>query len=45
MVEKGEATLRYCPSEEQLADLFTKELAKEAFCRLRRAIGVIFPTK
>lgn len=39
-VNNGEVTCIYCPTEEMLADLLTKPLAKERFQKLREALGV-----
>jgi hypothetical protein len=44
--QEGELELHYCTSEEQLADLFTKPLAKNMFEDLRGRIGMCsFGTK
>ena len=32
--------MKFCPSEEQLADIFTKALPKERFNQLRLNLGV-----
>ncbi|KAF2344267.1 hypothetical protein FHG87_024977 [Trinorchestia longiramus] len=32
----------YCPSNDMLADIFTKGLSAEKFSRLRRKLGVVF---
>lgn len=37
---EGEINLVYCPSEEQLADIFTKALPKQRFEELRMQLGV-----
>jgi hypothetical protein len=39
-VEKGTVTLKYCPSENMIADMLTKGLSKEQFYKLRLLIGV-----
>ena len=39
-VSKGEITLRYCPSAENAADLFTKGLPKPAHERMVELIGM-----
>ena len=39
-VEDGELKLEYVPTKEQLADIFTKPLPKEAFQNLRLRLGV-----
>ena len=33
-VSDGTAKLQYCPTEEMVADMFTKGLSREIFCRL-----------
>jgi hypothetical protein len=33
--------LKYCSSQEQLADVLTKPLKLESFCRLREGLGVV----
>ena len=35
LVEKGLIKLRYCPTQEQVADIFTKSVAKSQFVLLR----------
>ncbi|XP_038984427.1 secreted RxLR effector protein 161-like [Phoenix dactylifera] len=40
-IENGEIQLKYCKSEEQLADILTKALPKNKFCYLRNLIGVV----
>ena len=39
-VENGVVILKYCPSENMLADMFTKDLNRDRFCKLREMIGV-----
>jgi hypothetical protein len=39
-VADGSITIKYVPSTEQLADIFTKPLAKDAFLRLRHMLGL-----
>ena len=39
-VEKKELVLEYCPTEQMLADLLTKQLGKTLFQRLRGLMGV-----
>ena len=40
-IQEGTIDLQYCKSEEQLADIFTKALAKDRFCALRDKLWVI----
>ena len=40
-IQDGEIDLLYCKTEEQLADIFTKPLARDRFELLRKALGVI----
>jgi transposase InsO family protein len=39
-LENGEISLKYCPTEEMVADVLTKALAKERHQRLARAMGL-----
>ena len=39
-LQEGIIDLVYCPTNEQLADIFTKSLAKDRFCYLRDKLGV-----
>ena len=39
-VETKELVLKYCPTEQMLADLLTKPLGKTLFQRLRGLMGV-----
>ncbi|KAF2343488.1 hypothetical protein FHG87_025756, partial [Trinorchestia longiramus] len=41
-VRNNEIDLVYCPSNDMLADIFTKGLSAEKFSRLRRKLGVVF---
>ncbi|KFD66849.1 hypothetical protein M514_20993 [Trichuris suis] len=34
-------TLRYCPSNDMLSDIFTKPLSKDSFLRLRQLLGLV----
>ena len=38
--QEGELVMKYCSTNEQLADLFTKSLAKERFEELRSMVGM-----
>ena len=38
--QEGELEMEYCTSKEQLADFFTKPLAKDRFEELRKKIGM-----
>ncbi|TQD70894.1 hypothetical protein C1H46_043569 [Malus baccata] len=40
-LQNGEVDLIYCKTEEQVADIFTKALARDRFEYLRKALGVI----
>ncbi|KAI5356178.1 hypothetical protein L3X38_009073 [Prunus dulcis] len=40
-LQDGEIDLLYCKTEEQLADIFTKPLARDCFEYPRKALGVI----
>jgi hypothetical protein len=39
-IEEGEVELKFCKSEEQVADIFIKALPKEKFRQFREALGV-----
>ena len=39
-VSNGTVNLQYCPTEEMVADMFTKGLSRERFCKLRDMAGV-----
>lgn len=39
-VEKKNISIEYVPSKEQLADIFTKGLPKEAFVQLRNELSI-----
>ena len=41
VIQEGIIDQQFCKSEEQLADIFTKALAKDRFCNLRDKLGVI----
>ena len=40
-VEKGNIVLTYYPTEEQIADIFTKVLSKDQFVRNRLKLGMM----
>lgn len=40
-IEKGDIILEFIGTEHQLADIFTKPLAKDRFCEIRRNLGFI----
>ena len=40
-VEKGNIVLTYCPTEEQIADIFTKALSKNQFERNWLKLGML----
>ena len=40
VVENNEIELKYCKTDEQIADIFTKVLPKENFLYLREMLGV-----
>ena len=39
-LESGEICLRYCPTQDMVADVLTKALAKERHQNLRRSLGL-----
>lgn len=40
-VMNGTVKLEYCPTKEMTADIFTKGLSREQFCKLRSKVGVV----
>ena len=40
-VSNGMIKLEYCPTNQMLADMFTKGLNHEQFCKLRSQAGII----
>ena len=40
-IEEGEVQLKFCRSDEQIADIFTKALPKEKFEHFRELLGVM----
>lgn len=40
-VNSGTVKLEYCPTEEMTADIFTKGLSREQFCKLRNKTGIV----
>jgi hypothetical protein len=41
LVKDGTVELMYCKSEDQIADLMTKPLKLETFCKLRSMLGMV----
>ena len=41
-VEKGNITMEFCKTENQVADIFTKALGRESFQKNRLELGLIF---
>jgi hypothetical protein len=41
LAKDGIVELRYCKSEDQIADSMTKPLKLEAFCKLRSLLGMV----
>ena len=39
-VERGVVALKYCPSNEMIADMLNKGLAGDQFCKIRKMSGV-----
>jgi hypothetical protein len=39
-VQKGDIVVEFIRSEDQFADIFTKPLQEDQFCRLRRELGM-----
>ena len=39
-VERGAVALKYCPSNDMIADMLTKGLARDQFYKLRKMAGV-----
>jgi transposase InsO family protein len=40
-VNSGNITLKYCPTDEMTADILTKPLSTEQFCKLRKKAGIV----
>jgi len=40
-VERGEVELKYISTKDMLADIFTKQVPREAFVRFRQRLGVV----
>ena len=40
-VNAGNVKLQYCPTNEMTADMFTKPLSREQFCRLRNKAEIV----
>jgi hypothetical protein len=41
LTKDGIVELVHCKTDEQLADLFTKPLKLESFCKLREGLGMV----
>ena len=41
LVHDGTIIMQYCPTDEQIADIFTKSFSKNKFTYLRSLLGVI----
>ena len=39
--QKGDIILQFIPTENQLADIFTKPLGEEQFCKIRQELGIL----
>lgn len=40
-VNEGIVNILYCPSSEQIADIFTKSLSRKNFCKFRNMLGLL----
>ena len=40
-VNSGNVTLKYCPTSEMIADMLTKGLSREQYCKLRKKAGIV----
>ena len=40
-VNSGNVKLKYCPTNDMTADMFTKPLSREQFCKLRNKAGIV----
>ena len=40
-IQKGDIELVFVPTENQLADIFTKPLGEYQFCKIRRDLGLM----
>ncbi|KAL5569300.1 hypothetical protein UlMin_025875 [Ulmus minor] len=40
-IQKGDIVLKFIPTENQLADIFTKPLSEDQFCKIRRELGIL----
>ena len=41
LVNEKEVVIEYCPTEEQVADIFTKPLKTKLFSKLKKMLGII----
>jgi len=41
LVDEKELVIEYCPTEEQIADIFTKPLMIELFYKLKKMLGMM----
>jgi len=41
LIAEKEVVIEYCPTEEQIADIFTKPLKTESFYKLKKMLGMM----
>jgi len=41
LIAEKEVMIEYCPTEEQIADIFTKPLKMESFYKLKKMLGMM----